>query len=455
MAESNGPTRPRQVTLAAVLGLVSSVFLVLSLFEALGRVRSTEMREAVEEFLSTPPGNGLGVGFDDVAQLLRAVMFVNGALAATTAVLSIYLFQRHQGARVVFSVAAALMLLSAPLTGAAFSILIAFSATLLWGKPARDWYAGREPEPVTERAREERHREARDRVAAGRSGAPDPWAAPPAPRHDQPGSDQPGSEQPGSGQPGAGQPGTGQPGPVAPPPAAYPYGRRPTAAWAPPAHGQQPSPGPGLPPPARRPGSVVAAVVTTWLLSTVVLLMFLGIVLMLLIAQDVIVDAVAQSPDLVASGFSTQDILAMLWVISALVLAWTLLAMALAFLALRRQNWARVTLSVSALLSGLLALLGGWPGWVFAALTLGVVVLLWSRTSRAWYAGRQPVGPAGPPQQGPPGPPQPGPPSGSPGEGPAGPPASPGPPPGQPGPPQGPPPQGAPQGRPEGKPPVW
>ncbi|MGI8900798.1 MAG: hypothetical protein ACR2HA_07670, partial [Nocardioides sp.] len=148
MAESKLPPRPRQVTMAAGVGVVSSVLLVFSLFDALTRIRSVEMRTSIAEFLAQPPGNGLGLTPGGVVEVLRGLVFLNGALAATAAVLAVYVFQRHHGARIGFSIAAGGLLVTSPVTGGALAILVAFAATMMWGRPARDWFAGREPQPV-------------------------------------------------------------------------------------------------------------------------------------------------------------------------------------------------------------------------------------------------------------------------------------------------------------------
>jgi hypothetical protein len=80
--------RPRQVTTAGVMGVVGSALIVLSLFDALQRIRSVEMREAVDRFLAEPPGDGLGVTTAEALDLLHGLVLFNGALAATAAVLA-------------------------------------------------------------------------------------------------------------------------------------------------------------------------------------------------------------------------------------------------------------------------------------------------------------------------------------------------------------------------------
>ena len=106
------------------------------------------MREAVDEFLAEPPGDGLGVSTAWVLDVLHGLVLFNGALAAAAAVLAVYVFQRHRAARIGFSVAAGLLLLTSPFSGGAMAMILAFAAVMLWSRPARDWFAGREPAPA-------------------------------------------------------------------------------------------------------------------------------------------------------------------------------------------------------------------------------------------------------------------------------------------------------------------
>ena len=238
MSETTSLPRPREVTTAAVLGLAGCVLLVISLFDAMATLRSIEMREAIEQFLTDPLGRGMGIDAAWVTSALHGLVLVNGALAAVAGVLAVFVLQRHQGARIGFSVAAALLLFTAPLSGGLVAIAVAFAATLLWGRPARDWFAGRQPAPATPV-------EQPTRPTPPPSAGPPPdagWAPPspeaPAPSAARPsGDDRPGEES-------------------QPAPAAYPFGQqRPStsAPWAPPAPGSG-EPGPVPPPAATRSG---------------------------------------------------------------------------------------------------------------------------------------------------------------------------------------------------------
>lgn len=372
--------RPRQVTMAAGIGLVASVLLVVSLFDTLTQLRSVEMRTDIERFLSQPPGDGLGLDVAGIVDLLRGLVFLNGALAAVTAVLAVYLFQRHQGARIGFTIAAAVLALTSPITGGALAIMVGFSGALLWSRPARDWFAGREPAPAPTTttdpfARTVERPDSRD------------WAPPTPPAqapHDETGSGAPADR---------------------PAPAAYPFGERPTSAWAPPAAQAAPNAAPSpyappapLPAPVRRPVTVLIAVLTTWFFAGLVLFVLGGILLLLLVDQQGVLDLLRDNPDLPRSGMSTQDLLSILWVACAVGIVWSLAAMVLAFFTLRRHGWARIMLVVSSVMAALVGLLGLLPGWVLSAAAVATVVMLFSGGANQWFSGRgdRPQGPPAP-----------------------------------------------------------
>lgn len=378
MSTEKKQARPRQVTTAGVLGLVGSLLVLLSLFDALQRLRSVEMRQAVDEFLAEPPGNGLGVSTAWVLDALHVMVLVNGALAAVTAVLAVYVVQKHKAARVVFSIAAGLLLLTSPFSGGVMAMLVAFAATMLWSRPARDWFAGREPLPVVSPARAEELRQQRADV----------WAAPsPPPVRSEAGPPEPtGSSQPGSTQPGDDRPG----------PSSYPYGRPPEERWAPPAAGEQPASPPAygapVPPSDRRPGGVTTAAILTLFFSGFTALVYVVIVGMLMFARDALVDALQADPRFDDLGVSTTDLLAALWVMSAIAIFWCFAASTLAVLVLRRITWARTALVVSATFVVIFGVLTIPVGIVHATAAAITIWLLYARGAGAWFTSGRGVG---------------------------------------------------------------
>ncbi len=365
MSTEKTPARPRQVTTAVALGVVGSALVVLSLFDALQRLRTVEMRQAVEEFLAEPPGDGLGVSTGWVLDALHVMILFNGALAAVTAVTAVYVFQRHHAARIAFSIAAGLLLLTSPFSGGVMAMLVAFAATMLWSRPARDWFAGREPLPAAAPAGE-----------PARAQRPDPWAAPAPPAPVRSSEEKPSEPE---STPGADRPG----------PASYPFGRPPENNWTRLPYEPPPvAPGPvgGTAAYDQRPGGVTAAAVLTWVFSGGTALVYLVIVVMLMFARGPLVDALQQDPRFDDLGMAAPDLLAVLWVMSAISIFWCVSAFALAVLAFRRVAWARIALVVSAAVTALFGLLTFPIGLVHAAAAVATIWLLFSRGANQWFS---------------------------------------------------------------------
>jgi hypothetical protein len=258
------------------------------------------------------------------------------------------------------------------------TVVLAFAASLLWSPPVRDWYAGRAPAPPPEQP-------ARPSRPAPTTAA---WGPPSVPS--QPADRAPGPEEPPPADPRQ------------PAPASYPYGRqRPAEAprmWAPPPAAARTAD------PNRRPGQVTTAVALTWIVSSLVAFTFALVVLMLMVARDTLLEAIRQAPELESSGFTTDELMAALWATSAILLFWCLAACVLAFLAFRRQGWARGALVGSAATATLVSLLAFPLGLLVAVPAAVSAGLLLSAPARAWYAAPPgpPVGPPGGPPGGPP-----------------------------------------------------
>lgn len=373
MSESDGnraPARPRQVTIAGVMATTACLLLVFTLFDAMAHVRSADMRASIDDFLRTPPGDGLDLDASGVVAMLRGAVLFSGALAAAGVVLSVFALQRHRGARVGLSVAAVLLLFSATFVAGFLPVVIAVAAAMMWGREARDWFDGRGPRPVTESSgRTDGDASARtSRVGMAA------W--------------QPPSEN--------------GPRESAPPPTTYPFGVAPDPGRATP----QPFGGPGgyaSRPMSGRPTPVTVAVWLTWGLGGLVAGMFLLVVLTLLLQRDQLLTEMQKNAAISELGVSSQQILGFLWVFSAVSIFWALSAMALAVLAFRRVNVARIALVVSAGLAGVVSLFVVPFGWLHAVGAFTAMALLLRRSSTQWYAGDdRPY--AGPP---PPRPPQP------------------------------------------------
>jgi hypothetical protein len=441
--------RPRQVTTGALMAAVGSVVLVLSLFDTLSRLRSADTRSEIDDVLSGGAGATLGLDTEQVVQILRVLSLASGAMAAAALVCSIFVFQRHRGARIGLTVASGLLVLTVPVAGV-MPLLIAVSVLLVWSRPARDWFDGRQPAPATagagDRARDVAltgNREvprdpARDHgrvlTEEGPGPSPYPFGQRPEPGQQQPGqpsgqsSGQPSGEQSGQpsypqtpgqdpygqqgqypqsgqpqygqpqydpqyGQPQYGQPQYGQQGQYPPYGQQYDqqygqqYGQPPYDPYA---QYQQYYPQPT--PPARdadkRPGTVTAAAIVTWIGAGGVLAVMLLLALVLGTASDRFFDEfdrAARDADLTVTH---SDLLAIGWGAVVVGTIWCIAAIMLAFFAMRRSQPARIALVVSAVMVVLISLLMILSGFTVITLVLGVVVavLLFTGGANEWYA---------------------------------------------------------------------
>ena len=408
MSESKAPARPNQVTMAGWVAVIGSALLVVTIFDSMSQIRSIEMRESIEEFLATYPGNGLGLDTGEVLQILRGMTMFAGAAAAAATVLAFYVLQRNKGARIGFTVAAAVIMLTAPVTGSPLAIIVGATAMMLWTRPARDWFAGR---AGTSAQQERKGAFLSSENPPHRDPSADPDRAPEWPRMPDSSSERPvpppthGFGSPASpGQPEQGQsPQGAQSGPQQQPP--YGQDQRQPAygqdqhspsgqSWPPPAYGypqqQYGGPSPYAPSngPEKRPTTVTAAAWVTWILSGLTLVAFGFVVLALLVAQDQLIDEMLAEPQFQQLDVAPDDIIALLWVTSAVILFWCLAAMVLAFLAYRRQSWARITLVISAgttIVFSLAALPFSLLNIIGAGAT---IVLLFTGGANQWFSRR-------------------------------------------------------------------
>ena len=152
-------------------------------------------------------------------------------------------------------------------------------------------------------------------------------------------------------------------------------------------YGQPGFPMPGYGPPMRdpdaRPGTVLAAGITTIVSSSIVALLMGFFLVALLVARQEFMAGFNES----AGMPSDVDAYAVLVVVLAVLTGWSLLAIVLAVLVLRRHHWARITLVVSSIVSALVSLLGIMSG--FSILSLGaaiaVVICLFTGGAGDWF----------------------------------------------------------------------
>lgn len=381
--QSATPVRPRQVTMAVVMSVVGSVLLVVSLFETLGRLRTADMRASIDSFLTTPPGDGLGLETAQVVEGMRILVLVSGALAAAAVVFAVFVGLRHRGARIGLTVTAGLLVLTLPVAGL-MPVLLAVSAGLLWSRPARDWYDGRTPVSDSSPAAQ-----ARLHSEQGPPSAPEP---PPY-----------GQQQPApSGHPAP----YGQPAPA--PPYAQPYPQSPPQSYPqsyPPQYAQQYAQpaqgGPGQGPSGRgkRPTTVTLAAVFTWIGSGAVLVASLVFAAVLAGGGTAFVNEVDSAAAGSQLDLTTDQILAVGWGIVGFFAVWSLIAALLAVFVFRGSNPARYTLAVSAVVATLVSLLMilSLVSVVTLLLAGATVVLLFTGGANDWFAGRSGGTPPYPP----------------------------------------------------------
>ncbi len=348
------PARPRQVTVAGVMAAVACVLLVIGLFDAMSDIRSTETQDSVEEFLSSAPGDRLGLDVDGVVDVLRGVVLLSGALAAAGAILAVYCLRRHRGARIGLSVVAVAMLFSTTFVAGLLPFVVALAASMLWRQEARDWFDGREPQ-----------RQAGTRTAASATSTGAAGAAGPS-----------------------------------------------VHGWPPPSYDPRTAPPASGSPQPLRPAPVTAAVWLTWISSAVVLLFVATLVLYLLVDRAPLISVLQRNPNVADLGYSADQLTGAMWVLAVLLTVWAGAAAAFAALAFAGLRAGQIGVLVCAVLAGVVGV-----GTVVAPVVAVVTVwLLVRRDANRWFD-RSRGSSAGPPWQ-PPGPPDlpsgpPAPPSGT------------------------------------------
>lgn len=310
---SSTETRPRQVMMAAWLVGGGSLFLLFAVAGTLGELNSVAYREEVEDFLST---RELGIDLSTALSVVRGMLFATGAAAAAAIVGAVYAARRDKPARIVVSIAAAVVFLAGSIAEPLLAAFVAAGATLLWSGPANDWYAGRpirQPRPLGMG----RDREQGSEAAGPEGASPTADAAPAAP-------------------------GTS------------PFDASPTTT-------QQAPPRPVAA--ARRRGQAPQEVLTAALITaTVSAGVVLGMVFdtaRYLTNPETLSEAYAES-GMDARGIG-EDMLTLGLVVGAVVfIGWALIAIGLALMTVRGHSWARIMLIVSAATAGLLTLVVGF-----------------------------------------------------------------------------------------------
>jgi hypothetical protein len=329
--------------------IAGSILVVATVFETVTNLRTLETREAVAQFLSQPPGAGLGLDVSGALLALRTVSMVAAGCAAVAAVLGFHVLRRNRSARVGVTVLAVPLFLTGMVTGGFLSSLVAASALLLWLEPSRNWFDG---VPAAD--------------SSGRGGTTT-------------------------------QRGTWPP-PLPPTPAEPPA--QPTVSGPPPHQGFGTAPiGPVVPArtrrPERRPAAVLWACVLTWVLcGLAVLMMGLSALVIALEPQLVFEELRRQNPDLSSQGLTDRAVQVATYVTAGVTIVWALVAAVLAVLVVRRVGWARIALLASAAAAGAVCLVASLGSVVMIAPAFGCAVafaLLLRPEVRAWFGPARPA----------------------------------------------------------------
>ena len=343
MTETNGgsaPPRPRQVLVSGVVAAAACGLLVVTLFDALTRMRSTETRQSVADSLAKH--NDLGLSVADVLGVMRGVTFVSGALAAAGVVLAVYALQRHRGARVGLTVVAVVLVFTATLVAGLLPLLVGVAVLRLWSRdaprlvrrPARPGAGARRPAPRPVLRGVPVRAPSRARCAAGLAAG----RATPLVRAGRPA----GGSTPGPGRPARRRRRPRRRTRSAP--------RRPAPSH-PALRGPVPRSGP-----VERPGGVVLACLLTWLLCGLVAAFLLILAALLTTDTAALVQELQRNPRVADAGLSDGQVIGTLWLVAAIGITWSLSAIALAVLAYRRVEAGRVGLVVSAVLAAIVGL---------------------------------------------------------------------------------------------------
>jgi hypothetical protein len=352
MSSSAPGPRPRQVTIGGWLSAIASTVLVVSVFDTMAQLHSLDTRNRLSKALTGWPKD-LGISVDDAIGLTRGALFVTAVAAVVTAILGVFVLQRHATARIVLTVAAVPLVLTSPVAGGFLGLLVGGATAMLWTREARDWFAGRAPQRPAERQQ-----------AASGSGSP--WAAPPW-------SPPPSSPPPPSGPPAA-TPGWGQ----------APESR----AWPPPTPPATPAPRVAT---AAVPSEVRIACALTWVFSVLTAAAYVAVVIVVAIDRDRIVDLARDNAALRDSSISDNQLVGLLVAVSAVVVAWCMIAAVLAALTWRRQHVPWAMLVASAAGAALLSVVALPYSVAHLAASAIAVVLLLRPATRTWLRRESPA----------------------------------------------------------------
>jgi hypothetical protein len=335
------PARPRQVTVACLIVMLGSVFVILLMWDRISNLHNLATRQALQSFVQRSDLHGAGVDVGGLLTTVKVLSMICAAFAVAMVVQGWHATTRSRSARLALTVLTVPLFLTALVgdgfVGSAAATFwasgVAAAVATLWLGPNRVWFG--DPAPAQNPAQT---------PTAGRTDyaqAPFTYPTPAPPR------------QPDQAPPSAGSPTT----------------------WAPPPVSAYDVPGthPARPPSAR-PRALLWACLLTWLCTGLAATgLAVSIAMMSSDSDSVMHDLYQRDPQLADQGLSQHAVLAMLYVISALVLVAAVAAAVFAILVFLRHHWAWYALIVSASGAALLFLIGSF-GSPIAIVLLGASI---------------------------------------------------------------------------------
>jgi hypothetical protein len=367
MTETGKPEdRPAQVTVAAWLIMVGSVFVVLTVWDKIAGLHSMESRQALQKLLDQTSAKGVDLDLGTLMTIIKTLSMVAAGCATAMAILGYQTLQRSRSARLALTILAVPLFVTGLATGGFLSSAVAASVATLWLRPARLWFGSNASGSPS--------------IAAFTGGQPDATQRPPA---------SPPRQAPAP--PHAPAPPRPPARPAYPQPSSTPFGEAPQAPYvqaaAPYAH--QPFAvrrDPAVP----RPAAALWACLLTWLFCSLTVLVLSGSIALIAADSSTVLDKMhEQNPDLARQGLSDHLILTVCYVMCVAFVVWAFAAAVAAILVFRRVRWAWWALVVStAATIGLCALgvLGSLVMLVPLAGAAATISMLLRPEVRRWFA---------------------------------------------------------------------
>lgn len=332
--------RPRQVAIGAILAAFGGLLLVIGLYDTLGSTQSSEVRRQLEETLAEPPASGLGLEVDQALTLMRGLITVLAVAGGLSVVFGIFTFLGDRRSRWGLLACAVVVFVGSPLAMAGLLGLgVTLGTILVFSGPGRDWFAGR---PI------------RDLSRSRAGGTPRTMSSPP---------------------------GRSTSGDAASTPSAT---AATSSAVTHPAQSRGAAEAGGDA--GARPRAVTEACVATWIGSGVATLLCAALLAVTALAGDVLVERLAQEPELQTLGVDAETAVTGVVVLAVIGLVWSLAAALLALGAWRGSTVTAVLLAVSAGVTVLVGLLSLPLGLINAGLGAFALARLLRRDARAWIA---------------------------------------------------------------------